>query len=186
MTVLNLRQTSHVWRRVPTCQQQTTARPLQTRGLGLRAPKGSSPHVAELLTKYGQQSPRPLTLSTLLSFGRPLTADSVLSSASYALAEIPRRLTRRIRSLENLPFIVGTNPFVARTLQAYRMSFEQLATYSQVTTLRENADFAAQLEHLVQSHANDIPTMAKGYALSSPPCGSCTNNPTGFRNAFDT
>lgn len=115
------------------------------------------------MTSFGQQSSRPLTLSRLLSFGNPVTEDSILSSASYALSEIPRRLSRRIRSLENLPFIVGTNPHVSRTLEAYRTSFEWLATYPVVRSLRDNADFATQLEHLVHSHANDIPTMAKGF-----------------------
>lgn len=127
-----------------------------------RTPEPASPEAGQLVAKYAQQSPRPLTLSTLLSFGRPLTPASVLSSASYVLSEIPRRLVRRVRSLEKLPFIVGTNPFVAHTLNAYRTSFQWLATYPEVRSLEENADFAAQLEHLVQSHANDIPTMAKG------------------------
>jgi 26S proteasome regulatory subunit T1 len=31
-----------------------------------------------------------------------------------------------------------------------------------VKNLEENAAFATQLEKLVQDHANDIPTMAKG------------------------
>lgn len=141
---------------MPVGRRQMHSRPRRT-------PKPASPEVLALLTNFGQQSPRPLTLSRLLSFGNPLTEDSVLSSASYALSEIPRRLSRRIRSLENLPFIVGTNPYVSRTLEAYRASFEWLATYPEVRSLRENADFATQLELLVHSHANDIPTMAKGY-----------------------
>ncbi|KAI5124028.1 hypothetical protein M0805_003859 [Coniferiporia weirii] len=115
------------------------------------------------MADYLSQSPRPLTLSKLLSFGRPLSPDSLLSSASYVLSEIPRRLTRRIRALENLPFIVGTNPYVARTLEAHRRSFEWLATYPEVRTLEENDEFATQLERLVQNHANDIPTLAKGF-----------------------
>ena len=128
----------------------------------IRTPKPASPEVESLMKKFVSRSPRPLTLSKLLSFGRPLTYESILSSASYALSEIPRRLTRRIRALESLPFIVGTNPYVARTLEVHRESFEWLATYSEVRNLEENANFATHLEHLVQCHANDIPTMAKG------------------------
>lgn len=59
---------------------------------------------------------------------RKVTPISVLSSVTYALAEIPRRLAMRVRSLEALPFIVGTNPYVANTLNAYRDSFQLLAT----------------------------------------------------------
>jgi len=129
----------------------------------LRTPTPPSPVVTQLLSNYVQQKARPVTLDTVLSFGRPLSPDSVLDSAGYTLSEIPRRLSSRIRSLEKLPYIVGTNPFISRTLDAHRASFEWLATYPKVKSLKDNSDFAAQLEHLVRSHANDIPTMAKGF-----------------------
>ena len=124
--------------------------------------KAAKPEVAALLDRFLAQSPRPLTLSQLLSYGRPLSADSLLSSASYVSSEIPRRLARRIRALERLPFIVGTNPYIARTLENHRRSFEWLATYPAITTLEENVEFSTQLEHLVHRHANDIPTVARG------------------------
>ncbi|KAF5386703.1 hypothetical protein D9615_001734 [Tricholomella constricta] len=128
------------------------------------APQPPSLEVSGLLSKYASITPpRPLNLSTLLSFGRPLTPESVLASVNYALAEIPRRLATRVRSLEALPFIVGTNPYVANTLNGYRESFRWVATHPPVTNLADNARFAEQLADLVQSHANDIPTMAKGF-----------------------
>ncbi|KAI0043562.1 26S proteasome subunit P45 [Auriscalpium vulgare] len=128
-----------------------------------RTPEPAPPEVAQLLATYAHHIPRPLTLGTLLSFGRPLTAESVLSSVSYAQAEIPRRLATRIRSLEGLPFIVGTNPYIARALDGFRKTFLWTATYPKVKNLEENAEFAAQLEMLVHDHANDIPTVAKGF-----------------------
>ncbi|KAI0003303.1 hypothetical protein BJV74DRAFT_793548 [Russula compacta] len=128
-----------------------------------RTPEPAPPEVAHLLTTYAQHTPRPLTLGTLLATGRPLTAESVLTSVSYAQAEIPRRLATRIRSLEALPFIVGTNPYIARMLDGFRKSFLWSATYPQVKSLEDNAVFSAQLETLVRDHANDIPTMAKGF-----------------------
>ncbi|KAJ7702474.1 atypical/PDHK/BCKDK protein kinase [Mycena rosella] len=123
--------------------------------------------LTQLLQRYASSPPRPLDLASLLSYGRPVTPTSVLSSVTYALAEIPRRLAMRVRSLESLPFIVGTNPYIANTLNAYRDSFQLLATYPAVTTLEQNKQFAEQLEDLVQRHANDIPTMAKGFLESA-------------------
>ncbi|KAJ6547236.1 atypical/PDHK/BCKDK protein kinase [Mycena capillaripes] len=128
-----------------------------------RAPQPTSAELTELLQRYSKSSPLPLDLGSLLSFGRPVTSTSVLSSVTYALAEIPRRLAMRVRSLEALPFIVGTNPYVANALNAYRDSFQLLATYPAVSTLEENKKFTEQLEDLVHRHANDIPTMAKGF-----------------------
>ncbi|GAW02240.1 26S proteasome subunit P45 [Lentinula edodes] len=69
----------------------------------------------------------------------------------------------RVQSLEALPFIVGTNPYVASILSAHKESFMWLATYPTPHTLEENSKFAETLEDLVEKHANDIPTIAKGF-----------------------
>lgn len=126
-----------------------------------------SPELALLLSKYSQQPPRPLTLNKLLSFGSPLTRDSLLESASYLLSELPRRLVGRVLALEALPFIVTTNPFLSRTLRTYRSSFQAIAMHPRVMNLQENWEFTQRLEGLVADHANDIPTMAKGCVLST-------------------
>ncbi|KAH7889867.1 branched-chain alpha-ketoacid dehydrogenase [Phlebopus sp. FC_14] len=128
-----------------------------------RAPEPPNAEVSQPLASYAAHPPHPLTLSSLIAFGQPLTLESVLRSVSYVLSEIPCRLARRARALETLPFIVGTNPYVARTLNGYRESFQFLANYPPVTTLEENASFTAELSNLVESHRNDIPTMAKGF-----------------------
>jgi 26S proteasome regulatory subunit T1 len=122
---------------------------------------------AELLTRHAARPNLALNLSTLLSFGRPPTPDSILQSVSYVLSELPRRLATRVRSFESLPFIVGTNPYVATTLNAYRESFKRLVSYPPVRSINENAEFAACLEVLVQNHANDIPSLAKGYEFGA-------------------
>jgi 26S proteasome regulatory subunit T1 len=119
----------------------------------------------ELLAAYAAKPPNPLTLSKLISFGHPLTPESVLTSMVYALDEIPKRLAMRVRALEALPFVVGTNPHVEGTLNAYRTSFEWLANYPRISTMEENVEFAEHLQALVESHAHDIPTMAKGFVI---------------------
>lgn len=130
----------------------------------LRRP--SPTQLLELLSKYESTTPRPLNLSQLLSFGRPVTPDSVLASVSYVLYELPRRLATRVRYLETLPFIVGTNPYVSKTTQSFQESFHLLATHPPVRNLQENEEFARMLSGIVERHRDDIPTMAKGYALS--------------------
>ncbi|KAH0830430.1 hypothetical protein J3R83DRAFT_1825 [Lanmaoa asiatica] len=126
-------------------------------------PEPPSAQISELMASYATHPPHPLTLNSLVAFGQPLTPESVLRSVSFVLSEIPRRLARRARALETLPFIVGTNPYVSRTLSTYRQSFQLLASYPPVTTLEENTSFTTELSHLVVNHQNDIPTMAKGF-----------------------
>ncbi|CAK5264058.1 unnamed protein product [Mycena citricolor] len=125
------------------------------------------PGTLRLLEEFALSPPRALDLTSLLSFGRPVSPTSVIASVQFALAELPRRLARRVRALESLPFIVGTNPYIANTLEAYRDSFELLANHSPVITLEDNKRFTEQLANLVERHANDIPTMAKGFLESS-------------------
>lgn len=138
----------------------------RTRSLNIQSVPPDSPtpaEIAPLLDEYAAYSPRPLTLSTLLSFGRPVTPQSVLDSVGYVLTEVPRLFGWRVRAFESLPFIVGVNPFIARILAAHRKSFMLIASYPQVKTLEENKIFTSQLEALVRAHTNDIPIMAKGY-----------------------
>lgn len=153
-----------------------------------RAPEPSSAEMRELLARYDATPPRPLNLAQLLSCGHPVTPDSVLSSGSYALSELPRRLAARVRHLESLPFIVGTNPYVTKTLNTFKESFQWLATHPPVTNLRENAEFVEQLGGLVQRHANDIPTMAKGFVLclARGDIDYLTNNNPDFKSVLGT
>ena len=118
-----------------------------------------------LVEGYLTRPSQRLRLSTLVSFGQPATERSVLASVNYVLSEIPRRLATRVRSMENLPFIVGMNPFMSKTLDVHASSFHRIATYPKVTTLEQNGKFTTELERLVDSHVDDIPQMAKGYAL---------------------
>ena len=118
-----------------------------------------------LVEDYMTRPSQRLRLSTLVSFGQPATERSVLASVNYVLSEIPRRLATRVRSMENLPFIVGMNPFMSRTLDIHASSFHRIATYPKVTTLEQNEKFTTELERLVNSHVDDIPQMAKGYDL---------------------
>lgn len=119
----------------------------------------------QLVEQYLARPTHRLKLSSLVSLGRPLTSESLLSSVDYAFEEIPRRLATRVRSLENLPFIVGMNPFISRVLETHGSSFHRLATHPPVTNLQENIQFTAELEKMIAAHSNDIPQMAKGYFI---------------------
>ncbi|KAG8927761.1 26S proteasome regulatory subunit 7 [Tulasnella sp. 419] len=131
-----------------------------------RTPQPPSPEVVALLQNYSDLPARQVTLRELLSFGEDVTQDSVVASAAFVLEELPRRLSQRVRSMGSLPFIVGTNPFISRTHKLHMTSFQALASYPAVRDLESNWAFTRHLEDLVESHSNDIPTMAKGFQES--------------------
>ncbi|KAJ6116104.1 hypothetical protein N7523_006521 [Penicillium sp. IBT 18751x] len=125
-------------------------------------PDAAKDEVATLAT-----SPRrPLTLADLLKHGRPpLSKDALLASANFTLSLLPARLASRIQALRNLPFIVVSNPHVSKIYHNYLHSFSTLLPYQQrrITTLEEEQRFGDVLADLVQTHANTIPVLARGF-----------------------
>ncbi|KAJ5083988.1 hypothetical protein NUU61_008567 [Penicillium alfredii] len=109
---------------------------------------------------------RPLTLADLLKHGRPpLSKDALLASANFTLSLLPARLASRIQALRNLPFIVVSNPHVSKIYDNYLHSLSTLLPYQQrqITTLEEEHQFGDVLADLVHTHANTIPTLARGF-----------------------
>lgn len=125
-----------------------------------------SPELTALLESYSGLEPRPIPLQTLFSFSKPASSSAALASASYVRSELPRRLARVIRNFDQLPFICGTNPFIARVHSLYKSSFHDLCNVPEITNQRQNEEYAAHLEAHVQMHSNDIPTLSKGSVLS--------------------
>lgn len=128
-------------------------------------PPKPSPELLSLLESYAPLEPRPIPLSTLFSFSQPSTPEDALASASYVKSEIPRRVARVIRAFDKLPYICGTNPFIARVHSLYKTSFQDLCKGAEITTQEQSAEFAAHLEAHVGMHSNDIPTLSKGSVL---------------------
>ncbi|KAJ2460269.1 hypothetical protein GGF42_000937, partial [Coemansia sp. RSA 2424] len=65
--------------------------------------------------KYASQKINPVSIGQLLKYRRqPLSAENILDSVGYTQAELPVRLAKRVISFHKLPFIVGTNPHIAR------------------------------------------------------------------------
>jgi len=87
-----------------------------------RTPPPLSTQTASLL--HTSLQTRPVPLSKLTAYGDNLSPASVLESAALVLDELPRRLAHRVRKWGGLPFIVGTNPFIARIHKLYQSSFE--------------------------------------------------------------
>ncbi|SPO31564.1 related to branched-chain alpha-ketoacid dehydrogenase kinase, mitochondrial precursor [Ustilago trichophora] len=128
---------------------------------------GASP---DLLTHYLSLQPAPLTLRQLMAQGgkpgQALTPEQLLLSAQHTHRELPIRLARRVGGFRALPFIVGSNPFISRIARLYASSFETLVKFGQIQTQEDNLRFTAVIEDLVSAHAQNIPTLARGFQES--------------------
>ncbi|MCJ1426465.1 hypothetical protein MMC29_004368 [Sticta canariensis] len=107
-----------------------------------------------------------LSLADLVRHGRPpLSADALFSSANFTLSLLPVRLAHRLQALRNLPFIVVSNPHIARIYSNYVHSLSTLLPYHerQITNLEDETQFTEVMADLVQTHSNTIPILARGF-----------------------
>ncbi|CAG8809780.1 38659_t:CDS:2, partial [Gigaspora margarita] len=113
---------------------------------------------------YAEQSIRPVTLKQFIQLGQPPhNASALLESARYTKSELPVRLARRIKALQKLPFIVGTNPYIKKVYQLYFDSFELICNFPEITEEKTDEKFADMLAQIVANHSENIPTLAKGF-----------------------
>ncbi|KAF1952343.1 alpha-ketoacid dehydrogenase kinase [Byssothecium circinans] len=147
----------------PTARRATTL-------LFSRRPQSRRLHTANVtdndIARLASQPLHPLTLADLVKHGRsPLTTAQLLSSANFTLSILPARLAHRIQSLRNLPFIVVSNPHISQIHQNYIHSFSTLLPWAEteIKTLEDEIKFAEVMADLVQTHANTISTLARGF-----------------------
>ncbi|MCJ1309304.1 hypothetical protein MMC25_002963 [Agyrium rufum] len=107
-----------------------------------------------------------LTLADLVRHGRPpLSTEALFSSANFTLSLLPIRLAHRLQALRNLPFIVVSNPHIAKIYRTYVHSLSTLLPYQErrITTLEDEVQFTEVMADLVQTHSNTIPILARGF-----------------------
>ncbi|EJP64153.1 (3-methyl-2-oxobutanoate dehydrogenase (lipoamide)) kinase, mitochondrial [Beauveria bassiana] len=134
------------------------------------------------IATLARQTQHPLSLADLVKHGRPpLSERSLLSSANFTLSLLPIRLAHRIQALRNLPYIVVSNPNVARIYRNYLHSLSILLPYHRaavaagggtgtgtgrrdaIVTPEDEVRFTHVLAELVATHTDTIPVLAKGF-----------------------
>ena len=95
----------------------------------------------------------------------PLTTQQLLSSANFTLSILPARLAHRIQSLQNLPFIVVSNPHISKIHANYIHSLSTLLPWAkhEITSLEDEIKFTEVMADLVQTHSNTISILARGF-----------------------
>ncbi|KAK7423755.1 hypothetical protein QQZ08_008910 [Neonectria magnoliae] len=145
----------------------SSGRPGPSQRRRLHTHKVSDVEIAAL----ARQHQHPLSLTDLVRHGRPpLSSQSLLSSANFALSLLPVRLAHRIQALRNLPYIVVTNPNISRIYNNYIHSLSILLPYLHasrdgrpISSLDDEVLFTNVLAELVQTHTDTIPILAKGF-----------------------
>ncbi|KAI8814012.1 branched-chain alpha-ketoacid dehydrogenase [Cladochytrium replicatum] len=139
---------------------QTLATAQTFRGQSLAELKANHQFYDSSIDAWARQEIQPATLQYLIQLGENR---SLIESARLLQEELPKRLARRVKSMQTLPFIVGVNPFIKSVYNLYYDSFETLRALPKVVDDKTQAEFSEVLNHLVASHQDVIPKLAKGF-----------------------
>ncbi|KAJ1946306.1 hypothetical protein EC988_005569, partial [Linderina pennispora] len=137
----------------------------QVQGLCARRAFTSKTHYDEkIVYQYASQQLKPVSIGQLLKYSQPpLTPANILDSVAYTQSELPVRLAKRVISFHNLPFIVGTNPHIARVYNQYYEAFDRLYSFAPIDSIEREWEFARALERQTQLLVDVIPTIAQGF-----------------------
>lgn len=94
-----------------------------------------------------------------------MSAEALLSSARFTLSLLPIRLAHRIKALQNLPYVVVSNPNIRRIYNNYQHSLSTLLPWQgrTISNLDDEIRFTEVLAELVQTHTDTIPILARGF-----------------------
>lgn len=123
----------------------------------------------QTVNSLAAQPVHKLTLADLVKHGRPpLSSSALLRSANFTLSILPTRLAQRILALRNLPFIVVTNPHISRIHGNYMHSLSSLLPWAEqeIKTAEDERAFTQVMAELVETHADTIPILARGFLES--------------------
>ncbi|AEO63312.1 uncharacterized protein THITE_2108382 [Thermothielavioides terrestris NRRL 8126] len=95
-------------------------------------------------------------------FGRSLTESRLISSANYVRTELPTRIAHRIRDMQQLPYVVVTNPHLNEVYDLYYTAFDTFRKVKDIKTLEDNDRFCKTIRAMLKAHLTVIPKLARG------------------------
>ncbi|KAK4159018.1 branched-chain alpha-ketoacid dehydrogenase kinase [Cladorrhinum sp. PSN259] len=115
-----------------------------------------------VLDEWVAREARPISLRQLMVFGRSLTESRLISSANYVRTELPVRISHRIRDMQQLPFVVTTNPHFNEVYDLYYTAFDTFRKVKEIKTLDDNDQYCATIREMLKAHLTVIPKLARG------------------------
>ena len=128
-----------------------------------------STSVSELNRAIGEAAKAkqtPISLATLLSFGRRAAVDGIgdtlNTSAHFLKRELPIRFAHRVMELDSLPHNLANMPSIRRVCDWYKESFAEIRECPNPHTSVDEARFSALLDSIYQRHSGTIIQIARG------------------------
>ncbi|TQV92051.1 hypothetical protein V2A60_004356 [Cordyceps javanica] len=132
-----------------------------TAGRGAATTAGAWRPVA-VLDDWVAREARPISLRQLMVFGRSLTESRLISSANYVRTELPSRIAHRLRDMQQLPYVVVTNPHINDVYNLYYNAFDTFRKIKEIKTLEDNDHLCEVISQNLKGHLTVIPKLAMG------------------------
>ena len=87
--------------------------------------------------------------------------------AQFLRTEVPSRVKENILFMENLPFIVGCNPYIKNVHQTYVDSFNSLNKFDKIEECNMK-EFSGMLDQLLKNHSNTLVSLSQGMRECTP------------------
>ncbi|KAK4148185.1 branched-chain alpha-ketoacid dehydrogenase kinase [Dichotomopilus funicola] len=100
-------------------------------------------------------------------FGRSLTESRLISSANYVRTELPTRIAHRIRDMQQLPYVVVTNPHFNEVYDLYYTAFDTFRKVKEIKTPDDNDRLCKTIQSMLKAHLTVIPKLAMGILESN-------------------
>ena len=71
--------------------------------------------------------PGKLTPTQLMGAGRHADGAHLLKSSQFLQVELPRRIARRVKDFQSLPYVVALNPTLQEVYELYLRAFDRLS-----------------------------------------------------------
>jgi hypothetical protein len=153
----------------PTTTAATPILHAQTQHLGRgrkAQPPGQRAHSssASIQARVRELAATPITPVTLEYLASLAASRDLARCAAFVHQEIPKRVARRIRDMEALPYIVGVNPHIRSVYALYLRSFTTLLHLPPPTGEPGRQELLRRTLHeLTEQHQDVIPRLARGF-----------------------
>jgi pyruvate dehydrogenase kinase 2/3/4 len=113
-----------------------------------------------LIQQYAERKARPVSLKDMLHMGS--NPRFILSAAQWLWAELPVRLAKRLRDLEDLPFGLTNSVEVQSLMALYRASLRDALSLKSPTTTQDEMVFTEVIKSILTRHQQVVVDLASG------------------------
>jgi len=103
----------------------------------------------------------PLTPNQMMYTGRSTDGSHLIKGAQYLHKELPRRIARRIKDFQSLPYVAAINPTMQEVYELYLRAFYKLSSFRPIESMEHERVYSALIEQLLFDHKDVVTSLAK-------------------------